>query len=99
MKHAGSLSSNRQSVPRTTASTNSRSPSDEPQRQLRRERMVTMIDEIYDRYYREARGELNAAAVRGLGRVASGIHDVFEVLVGIEYSAPWAARSRNARTD
>src|SRR3954454_2699856 len=98
MKHAGSRASNKQCGPRTNASTNSRSPSDEPQRQLRRERIVTMIDEIYDRHYREARGELNAAAVRGLGRLARGIHDVFEVLVGIEYSAPWAARSRNART-
>jgi hypothetical protein len=60
--------------------------------------MVTMIDEIYDRHYREARAEMNAAATRGLGRLARAIHDAFEVLVGIEYSAPWAVRSRNARS-
>jgi hypothetical protein len=59
--------------------------------------MITMIDEIYDRHYREARSELNAAAARGIGRFANAIHDAFEVLVGIEYSAPWASRSRNAR--
>ena len=59
--------------------------------------MVTMIDEIYDRHYREGRGELNAAAARGLGRFGQAIHDAFEVLVGIEYSEPWAARSNRAR--
>jgi len=57
-----------------------------------------MVDEIYDRHYREARGELNAAAVRGLSRLGSAIHDAFEVLVGIEYSAPWAAKSKRARS-
>ncbi len=57
-----------------------------------------MIDEIYDRHYREAQSELNAAAARGLGRLAHAIHDAFEVLVGIEYSEPWAIRSRNARS-
>jgi hypothetical protein len=58
--------------------------------------MVTMIDEIYDRHYREGRGELNAAAARGLARFGRSIHDAFEVLVGIEYSEPWA-RSNKAR--
>jgi hypothetical protein len=60
--------------------------------------MLTMIDEIYDRHYREAQAELNAAAARGLGRLAHTVHDVFEVLVGIEYSAPWAGRSNNTRS-
>ena len=57
-----------------------------------------MIDEIYDRHYREAQLEMNAAAARGLSRLAYAIRDAFEVLVGIEYSAPWAARSRNVRS-
>ena len=57
-----------------------------------------MIDEIYDRHYREARGELNAAAAHGLSRLGNAIHDAFEVLVGIEYSAPWAAKPKRARS-
>jgi hypothetical protein len=60
--------------------------------------MVTMIDEIYDRHYREARSELNRSAARGLGSLGRAIHDAFEVLVGIEYSAPWAAKSKRARS-
>jgi hypothetical protein len=60
--------------------------------------MITMIDEIYDRHYREGRGELNAAAAQSLGRLGKAIHDAFEVLVGIEYSAPWAAKPKRART-
>jgi len=35
--------------------------------------MITMIDEIYDRHYREGHAELNAAAARGLGRFANAI--------------------------
>jgi hypothetical protein len=60
--------------------------------------MTTMVDEIYDRHYREARGELNAAVAHGLGRLGSAIHDAFEVLVGIEYSAPWAVKPKRARS-
>jgi len=60
--------------------------------------MITMVDEIYDRHYREARSELNAAIARGFGRLGNAIHNAFEVLVGIEYSAPWAAKSERARS-
>ena len=59
--------------------------------------MVTMIDQLYDRHYREARTELNASAARGLSRLGKAINDAFEVLVGIEYSTPWGAKPRNAR--
>ena len=44
--------------------------------------MVTMIDQLYDRHYREARTELNASAARGLSRLGKAINDAFEVLVG-----------------
>ena len=60
--------------------------------------MVTMVDEIYDRHYQAARGELNAAVARSLGRFGQAIHDAFEVLVGIEYSEPWATKPKRART-
>ena len=59
--------------------------------------MVTMIDEIYDRHYREGRDQLNAAVAQGLGRFSRAIQDAFEVLVGIEYSEPWATKPERAR--
>jgi len=59
--------------------------------------MVTMVDEIFDRHYQEARAELNAAIAAGLGRFGRAIRNAFEVLVNIEYQAPWAAKSRKAR--
>jgi ferritin-like metal-binding protein YciE len=62
------------------------------------ERMVTMIDQIYDRQYREARGRLNASAARGLSGFGKAIREAFEVLVGIEYSAPWTAKPKRARS-
>ena len=57
-----------------------------------------MVDELSDRHYREARSELNAAVAAGFSRLGNAIHDAFEVLVGIEYSAPWATKSRGARS-
>ena len=60
--------------------------------------MVTMIDQIYDRHYRDARAELNASAARGLSGFGKAIRDAFEVLVGIEYSEPWAPKSKRARS-
>lgn len=59
--------------------------------------MVTMVDEIFDRHYQEARGELNAAIAGGIGRFGHAIRNAFEVLVNIEYQAPWAAKTRKAR--
>ena len=57
-----------------------------------------MVDEIYDRQYREARGELNAAIAHGFGRLGNAILNAFEVLVGIEYYSPWAAKPKRARS-
>ena len=48
-----------------------------------------MIDEIFDRAYRDGRSELNASladAFTGIGRV---LGDSFRVLHRIEWSAPW----------
>ena len=59
--------------------------------------MVTMVDEIFDRAYRESRGELNAslgAAFTGLGRL---IGESFNVLHRIEWSAPWEQKSKRTR--
>ena len=56
-----------------------------------------MVDEIYDRHYREAHNELTASLASGLSRLGHAIHDAFEVLVRIEYADPWNARSKKAR--
>lgn len=61
--------------------------------------MVTMVDEIYDRHYQDARGALNASLAGALGAAAKAALNAFDVLNRIEYDAPWAARKRKARTN
>lgn len=56
-----------------------------------------MVDEIYDRHYQAARGELNASLARAGGRLANAIRNAFEVLNRIEYQSPWSARTKRAR--
>jgi len=58
--------------------------------------MVTMVDEIYDRHYRAARTELNAALVDVGRRFADAFGNAFRVLNRIEYSTPWAKSPRSA---
>ena len=55
--------------------------------------MVTMVDEIYDRHYQAGRHQLNASITAGLARAASAFRNTFEVLVKIEYQAPWTVKS------
>jgi hypothetical protein len=59
--------------------------------------MVTMIDEIFDRHYREGRAELNASLGRGLARIGHAVSNAFNVLNRIEYNAPWASRKTVSR--
>ena len=61
--------------------------------------MLTMVDEIYDRHYREGRAELNAALTGLFSRFGSAFANAFKVLNRIEYSAPWAARPKRARSN
>ena len=56
--------------------------------------MVTMVDEIYDRHYQAGRKALNASLTAALGRLAHAVDNAFEVLVNIEYQAPWTAKSK-----
>ena len=58
--------------------------------------MVTMVDEIFDRHYREGRAELNASIDRALKRLSKAIGNAFNVLNRIEYNAPWAPARRRA---
>jgi len=60
--------------------------------------MVTMVDEIYDRHYREGRAELNAAILSVASRLGGAVRNAFEVLNRIEYSAPWIAQRKRARS-
>ena len=88
-KPVGWKSSNRRSAPPMTASTNIRSLSEKPET----ERMVTMIDEIFDRQYQAGRDEMNAALLRRLGsRFGTRGRQCLCGFNRIEYSAPWAAK-------
>ena len=60
--------------------------------------MVTMIDEIYDRHYQSSRADINAALIAGLARLGRAVGNAFTVLNRIEYSDPWAAKPRKARS-
>ena len=57
-----------------------------------------MIDEIFDRQYQVGRAELNAAMLNGLVRLGRAVGGAFAVLNRIEYSAPWMATPRKARS-
>ena len=59
--------------------------------------MVTMVDEIFDRHYQEARSELNQTIARSFGRLGNAVTNAFNVLNRIEYQAPWATKTKRAR--
>ena len=59
--------------------------------------MVTMVDEIFDRQYQAGRKALNASLGGAFARFGKAVSDAFEVLVKIEYQAPWAAKPKRAR--
>jgi hypothetical protein len=60
-----------------------------------------MIDEIFDRGYQAARGDLNASAAdlfAGIGQtIGRTIGDSMKVLHRIEWSAPWAPPKKRVR--
>jgi hypothetical protein len=56
-----------------------------------------MIDEIFDRAYREGRAELNASLTGAFHGFAAGVRDAFVVLNRIEYRAPWIDRAIQRR--
>ena len=60
--------------------------------------MVTMVDELFDRHYQAGRADLNAAILHIAGRFAKAFGNAFAVLNRIEYSAPWTARPKRARS-
>ena len=56
-----------------------------------------MVDEIFDRHYQAGRKELNASVIAALSRFGHAVSDAFEVLVKIEYQAPWSSKTTCAR--
>jgi hypothetical protein len=58
------------------------------------ERKIIMIDEIFDRHYREGRAELNSSIEHALSRLGRSVSDAFNVLNRIEYNAPWSPRKK-----
>jgi len=59
--------------------------------------MVTMIDELFDRSYRDGRARLNTSLATGLSHLTNAVMNAFDVLNRIEYQAPWTARPKRAR--
>jgi hypothetical protein len=53
-----------------------------------------MVDETFDRLYREGRGELNRAISSGFRNIGGTLGIALEALHRIEWNAPWAPRSR-----
>jgi hypothetical protein len=60
--------------------------------------MITMVDEIYDRSYRDGRDALNTAILSAFSRFGHAVGNAFEVLNRIEFSAPWATKTTRARS-
>jgi len=60
--------------------------------------MITMIDQIYDRDYREGRRELNNAILGVARRFGTAFGNAFAVLNRIEYSAPWTSQPKRVRS-
>ena len=57
-----------------------------------------MVDEIYDRDYHHGRDALNATILEAFSRFGHAVSNAFKVLNRIEYSAPWAIKTRRVRT-
>jgi hypothetical protein len=60
--------------------------------------MVTMVDEIFDRAYRDSRSQLNASLAGVFADIGRTLGESFKVLHRIEWSAPWEAKAKRART-
>ena len=54
-----------------------------------------MQDEIFDRSYQAGRAQLNAGIDRAFAKIRRTLSDSFKVQHRLEWSAPWAANSKN----
>lgn len=58
-----------------------------------RERMVTMVDEIFDRMYQDGRADLHDGIDRLFGSIAREAGKSLKAIHNFEWSAPWAAKA------
>ena len=58
-----------------------------------------MMDEIFDRTYQSGRAELNAGIDRAVHKVARSLGASLKALHRIEWSAPWNASDKPARSN
>ena len=56
-----------------------------------------MMDEIFDRTYQAGRADLNAGIDRAAQRLGTTLGKSLEALHRIEWSAPWAGKSKDAQ--
>lgn len=61
--------------------------------------MVTMVDEIFDRAYRESRSELNRSVEQVFSTIGRELGKSFKALHQFEWSAPWAAKPAASNKD
>ena len=54
-----------------------------------------MVDEIYDRNYQAARADLNAGLDRAFAMIGRELGKSFAAIHRFEWSAPWAAKSKD----
>ena len=57
-----------------------------------------MVDEIFDRAYRDSRAELNASLAGMFTDIGRALGESFKVLHRIEWSAPWEQQSKRVKT-
>ena len=57
-----------------------------------------MVDEIFDRAYRDSRAELNASLAGAFAGIGHALGDSFKVLHRIEWSAPWEQNEARAHS-
>lgn len=56
------------------------------------ERIIAMIDEIFDRSYQQSRSSMNAGMALGLAHLGRSAMDAFRALDAIQFEAPWSVR-------
>jgi hypothetical protein len=57
-----------------------------------------MVDEMFDRAYRDSRAELNAGLAGMFADIGRALGESFKVLHRIEWSAPWEQQNKRVKS-